>query len=158
MSGHRFAEGVGDLPHPDGFVGYTIVRLAHAVERRIELALVGEGLTVRQFGALVHLARDPGIGSGQLARLVLVTPQSMGALVQSLERAGFVTRAGAVKAGTRIAIRLTRKGTGVMRRAMAVAERVDAETAADLSTEERRSLNDMLHRMLKRAGGPDPAI
>ena len=119
----------------------------------MEEALADEGLTVRQFGALVHLSRDPGIGSGQLARLIIITPQSMGTLVQSLERAGFVERDSSAKPGTRIALRLTARGTQVMTRAMAIAGQVDAASTADLTAGEKASLNRMLHRILRSVKG-----
>ena len=78
---------------PDAVLGYTIARLAHAVERRIEAAM-GDALrlSVRQFGALAHLQRDPGMGSGALARLLLITPQSAGALIEGLVQRGLITR------------------------------------------------------------------
>src|SRR4051794_17471278 len=63
---------------PDDYVGWTLIQASHALGRHFEAALTSLGLTPMQFGVLVQLSLRPNLGSAELARLVLVTPQSMG--------------------------------------------------------------------------------
>src|SRR3712207_9145699 len=71
---------------PDDYVGWTLIQASHAFNRHVETLLAEVGLTPMQFGVLVQLSLRPNLGSAELARAVLVTPQSMGELLQSLER------------------------------------------------------------------------
>ncbi|MGL5851565.1 MAG: hypothetical protein ACRCZD_12355, partial [Phycicoccus sp.] len=55
----------------------ALLTMGRLVERRVAAALDELGLTVRGFGALGHLAGDPGISFTELARRAGVTVQSM---------------------------------------------------------------------------------
>ncbi len=138
--------------NPDDFLGYTVVRVGHVLARRFDAMLAAHGLTPRQFGVLAHLARDPGLGSGALARLVLITPQSMGALLDELEAAGLVARTPAAR-GRRRATALTAAGR---RRLLAAAPAVAAferATTAALTPAEHAAANRALHAVLRTALG-----
>ncbi len=112
---------VGWTLGPDAFLGYTVARLATIMQTRMDSALRGAtGLTVRQFGILAHLAEDPGMGSGKLARLVMVTPQSMGPLVDKLAATGLLLRSSAGP-GQRREMWLTQAGHAALQRGYAVA-------------------------------------
>lgn len=133
---------------PDQFLGYTIVRLAAAMQARIELAMRQElGLGVRQFGALAHLARNPGMGSGELARLLLVKPQSMGPLVDGLAERGLLVRSHAAR-GHKRRTELTQSGRSMLERGYAVADRLAIEDAAGLTREDAARLNVTLLAIL----------
>ncbi len=133
---------------PESFVGYSLVQAGHALERRFEAALAPTGLTAREFGVLAHLARDPGMGSGQLARLVLVTPQSMGDLVAALVAAGCVERAADPGRGRRVALRLTDTGRDALTAASPIVAAFERDTIAGLTDEEAATLNRLLRRVL----------
>lgn len=136
---------------PDDYLGFTVVRLAHVLQRRMDEALQAEaGVSVRQFGALTHLADDPGIGSAALARLLLITPQSAGPLVDELVRRGFVLRDKSAPAGTRKAARLTPSGETALWRGYAAAERLRDEDEAGLATADAAALNSAMLRLLRK--------
>jgi DNA-binding MarR family transcriptional regulator len=129
-----------------------VVRVAHVLSRRFEATLAAHALTPRQFAVLTHLARDPGLGSGALARLVLITPQSKGALLEELAAGGLVARTPAAR-GRRRATALTAAGR---RRLLAAAPAVAAferETTAALTPAERAAANRALHAVLRTALG-----
>lgn len=143
---------------PDDYLGFTVVRLAHILQRRMDSALQAElGVSVRQFGALSYLAADPGIGSGALARKLLITPQSAGPLVDELVKRGLVLRDGDARAGTRKAVRLTPEGEDALQRGYAVAERLREEDEADLTADQaelvRSALSELLKRLITASGG-----
>lgn len=75
-----------------GHIGY-LLRQAHAVHRiRMERALQEMGLTLPQFSVLTMLAAYPNASGAELARLSLLTPQTMSVIIGNLERAGMVSR------------------------------------------------------------------
>jgi DNA-binding MarR family transcriptional regulator len=138
----------------DDAVGWTVVRLAHVLSRQFDEAMRGFGLTAAQFGVLATVAQEPGIGSGQLARRVLVTPQSVGELVASLELAGHVVRDRTGGRGRRAGIALTPQGQSVLARAFAAVAALNEPAALGLEPDEARTLNALLHRVLRTAQDP----
>lgn len=139
-------------PDPDAYLGYTIVRLAHVLERRMDVALRAAGLSVRRFGALAQLAHRPGLGSAELARLILITPQSTGALLDGLERDGLIVRDRSAGPGNRLAVTLTGAGRSALGRGYAIADRLRAEEAALLPAGEQAQLNATLAALLEALG------
>src|SRR5664279_4789299 len=75
---------------PEVFVEYRLVRLAELLRRRFDTAVRPQGLTARQFSVLAVVRSRPGVTSADLARAVLTTPQSMGAIIDQLETAGLL--------------------------------------------------------------------
>ncbi len=134
--------------HPDDAVGWTVVRLAHLLGRQFDHALKQLALTPRQFGVLATIAAEPGINSGQLARKVLVTAQSMGELVTGLEKAGYLTRDHDRGRGRRLDMHLTPAGHDVLTRAFGVVAGLNAPHALGLSHQETAQLNTLLHKAL----------
>jgi DNA-binding MarR family transcriptional regulator len=133
-------------PEQDSFVGYSVVRLAHVLQRRFERALAKEQLSARQFGALSILAQSPATASAEIARAVLITPQSMSALVATLEERGLIERDRTSINGARAEVRITQEGNAVLRRAYAVVKREDDRLAALIGRERLTRLNaDALH-------------
>lgn len=75
-----------------GHIGY-LLRQAHAVHRlRMERALADLQLTPPQFAVLTMLAAYPGLSGADLARLAMLTPQTVSVIVANLERAAAISR------------------------------------------------------------------
>jgi DNA-binding MarR family transcriptional regulator len=132
---------------PDAYLGYTVVRLGHVLARQFAEALAEHGLTASGFGVLAHLARDPGLGSGQLARLVLITPQSMGVLLNDLEREGLVSRR-AARRGQRRTTEVTDAGQARLAAAAPAILRLDQQAREVLGAAEAEEVNVALLRLL----------
>lgn len=75
-----------------GHIGYLLRQANAAHKIRMERALQDVGLTLPQFSVLTMLAAYPGASSADLAKLSLLTPQTMTVIIGNLERAGLVTR------------------------------------------------------------------
>jgi DNA-binding MarR family transcriptional regulator len=76
----------------EGHIGY-LLRQAHSAHRiRMEKTLAHLGVTLPQFSVLTMLAAYPGASGAMLARLSLLTPQTMSVIVANLEKAGLVSR------------------------------------------------------------------
>jgi DNA-binding MarR family transcriptional regulator len=73
-------------------VGYLIKRAQTVLHDAMADALGSHDLTVTQFAVLTALDEEPGLSNAELARRAFVTPQSMHAVLQELERLQFVVR------------------------------------------------------------------
>src|SRR6202035_4876320 len=73
-------------------VGYLIKRAQTVLHDAMADALGSHELTVSQFAVLTGLDEEPGLSNADLARRAFVTPQSMHAVLQELERLQFVVR------------------------------------------------------------------
>ncbi len=73
-------------------VGYLIKRAQTVLHDAMSDALGSHDLTVTQFAVLTALDEEPGLSNADLARRAFVTPQSMHAVLQELERLQFVVR------------------------------------------------------------------
>lgn len=136
-------------PGHDDVVGWTVVRLAHVLARQFEQGLRTVDLTPTQFGVLATIASEPGIGSGQLARQTLVTPQSVGEVVASLEAAGHIARDRSGGRGRKAGINLTPQGQELLGAAYRIVAAQNDPAALGLVPDEAATLNALLHRMLR---------
>ncbi|MBT9291131.1 MarR family winged helix-turn-helix transcriptional regulator [Hyphomicrobiaceae bacterium 22] len=73
-----------------GHLGYLLRQAAHVFRQRIDQALGAIGLTAPQFSVLTMLAAYPGHSNADLARLALLTPQTMSVIVANLAAAGLI--------------------------------------------------------------------
>ncbi len=128
-------------PDQDDFLGYSVVRLAHVLQRRFERVLAKERLTARQFGALSILAGSPASASAEIARAILITPHSMSSLIAALDERGLVERDRGAVNGARAGVRITAAGHATLRRAYAVVRREDERLASMIGRERLARLN-----------------
>ena len=73
-------------------VGYLMKRAQVVLHDAMADALGSHDLTVTQFAVLTGLGEEPGLSNADLARRAFVTPQSMHAVLQELERLQLVVR------------------------------------------------------------------
>ena len=110
-----------------GHIGY-LLRQAHSVHRiRMERALHDMDVTLPQFSVLTMLAAYPGTSSAELARLSLLTPQTMSVIVGNLERTGLISRRPHAQHGRVLTIDITESGLQLLARCKLAAQQ--AETA-----------------------------
>jgi len=76
----------------EGHIGYLLRQAFAAHRRMMEKALSDLGITPPQFSVLTMLVAYPGISGADLARLSLLTPQTMSLIVANLERMGAIQR------------------------------------------------------------------
>lgn len=76
----------------EGYLGY-LLRQANAAHRlRMERAMADVGVTLPQFLVLTMIRAYPGLSNADLARLTLLTPQTVSVIVANLERSGAIAR------------------------------------------------------------------
>jgi DNA-binding MarR family transcriptional regulator len=133
---------------PTQLLGFNICRLAHLKRTRDDgLFKSGLGIGLNQFGLLILLDAHPGLGGGQLARVLMITPQSIAPLLSGLERLALIRRVGARRRGVRVGAHLTRKGQRLLQRGRRILARTERETRDHLSADEAKRFNDILIRL-----------
>jgi DNA-binding MarR family transcriptional regulator len=75
-----------------GYIGYLMRQAGAALRLRMERALSDYGVTPPQFNVLTMLAAYPGISNADVARLSMLTPQTVSVIVANLERSGAIER------------------------------------------------------------------
>ena len=76
----------------EGYLGYLLRQASAAQRLRMERAMADVGVTLPQFLVLTMLRAYPGISNADLARLTMLTPQTVSVIVTNLERSGAITR------------------------------------------------------------------
>lgn len=104
------------------------------------------GLTVPQYSALLALSEHPGAPAAELARLCLVTPQTMTTILQNLVALGLVERTPHQWQRNVLENRLTEAGQAKFREADQGAVAVEQKLADAFTDEERAQLRTLLQR------------
>ena len=71
-----------------GYLAYLLRQAQAATRLRMERALADLGVTSPQFVVLTMLKAYPGLSGADLARVALLTPQTVGVIIRNLERDG----------------------------------------------------------------------
>ncbi len=127
-----------------GYLGYLLRQAAGAQRHRMERALAGLAVTPPQFAVLTMLAAYPGVSGADLARLALLTPQTVSVIVANLERAGALARRRHAVHGRILRLELTAHGRALLEQARAKVHVLEAELGAGLSDAEARAVRRWL--------------
>jgi DNA-binding MarR family transcriptional regulator len=104
-----------------------MVLQGRAVEARVESELRQFGLSLRRFGILGHLRREPGISFSALARRAGMKVQSLHPVIDALIVEGYVATLGGVGQGRAAVIELTERGTEALEQAAETIRGLDLE-------------------------------
>jgi hypothetical protein len=77
-----------------GYLAYLLRQAQAATRLRMERALADLGVTPPQFIVLTMLKSYPGLSGADVARVALLTPQTVGVIIANLERQGAGAAAG----------------------------------------------------------------
>jgi DNA-binding MarR family transcriptional regulator len=130
-------------------LGYLLGR-AHLEHRAIaERELVSLGLSGKGFGALILLAQEGPLSQQRLGQRQGVDRTTMVAVVDELERSGYVERRRDPRDRRAYSLQATPKGRRVLQRAAEATERAEDEFLAPLPGADRRRLKRMLRALLE---------
>lgn len=121
-----------------GYIGYLLRQAGVAHRHRLERAFAEFGLTTPQFSVLTMLANYPGLSNADLARLSLLTPQTVSVIVANLIRAGLAERRKHAIHGRIQHIELTPAGRELLAQCRKPVQRDEQWLAAGLSAAEER--------------------
>ena len=128
---------------------WTLVQAAHVVARGFTAVFAEVGLTPTQFGVLAQLVDDEGLSQAELARRVLVRPQSLGELAGVLIDRGLVRRDGPGGRGRRSGLAVTSAGRAVYEAALPGVAAFHRPESTGLSPEQLGRLEDLLQTLLR---------
>jgi DNA-binding MarR family transcriptional regulator len=127
-----------------GYLAYLLRQAQAATRLTMERALGELGVTPPQFVVLTMLKAYPGLSGADLARVALLTPQTVGVIIRNLERDGAIRKAPHPVHGRVLQWTITRRGVTLLgkcrRRAMAVERRLGAGLNPRATTTIRRWL------------------
>ena len=141
-------------------LGYLLKEASSALRTAMEAVLRPLGMTVTHYSCLELLAQRPGLSNSELARGAFVTRQTMNVLLQSLERAGYVTRPAEAPVGKVLPTRLTPRGRQSLAKATVAVRSVEVRMLEGLSENEQsvafRILQGMIHSLRDREEDASP--
>lgn len=128
---------------PYATIGFALKQAQQALRTRLDAGLREIGLTTPQYAVLTFLKEEAGASNATLARRSFVTPQTMQAILVTLERAGLLTRTAHPEHGRVQKTELTEAGSKVLSAASKIVADVEARLhkAADpIQPQEAREL------------------
>jgi DNA-binding MarR family transcriptional regulator len=128
----------------DGYLAYLLRQGAGAVRLRLERALADLAVTSPQFLVLTMLDSYPGASGADIARLALLTPQTVHGIVTNLERAALIARAAHPVHGRVQTLMLTPAGRALLLRCKKRAAELDASLGGGLSREDEKIIRRWL--------------
>ncbi|MBI3444694.1 MAG: MarR family transcriptional regulator [Magnetospirillum sp.] len=123
----------GEQGHP----GYLLRQAAAAHRLRMERAMADLEVTVPQFVTLTMLVAYPGISNADIARLSMLTPQTVSVIVANLERDGAVTRRPHAVHGRIRHIDVTKAGRDLLARCRQRVQALEQTLMTGLSPDEQ---------------------
>jgi len=154
-----------DMPHlprvgegkrgEEGYIGYLLRQASAAHRLRLDRALGDFGATQPQFMVLTMLIAYPGISNADLARLAMLTPQTVSVIVANLERMSLIARRPHEVHGRIQHIDVTEAGHALVKRCRSRVQAIEKHALAGLSDEEERVVRRWLVRVALDGNGRD---
>ena len=141
----------------DGLVTWTLIRAAHRVERSLTRLFAGYGLSPTQFGVLAHLSTEQPQTQAELARAILLRPQSVAELIEGLVERGLLVRTGPRGRGRPNPVALSTEGIDLLGQVWPAVEAANDLSHLGMTSTETATLNGQLHTLL-RSEPDEPAL
>ena len=130
-----------------GYLAY-LLRQAHAASRlSMERALAELGVTTPQFVVLTMLKAYPGLSGADLARVALLTPQTVSVIIKNLERDGAIRKTPHPVHGRVLQWTLTSHGTTLLEKCRQIAQAQERRLAAGLDEKAERVVRQWLSKI-----------
>jgi DNA-binding MarR family transcriptional regulator len=130
-----------------GHLAYLLRQAQAATRLTIERALAELGVTSPQFVVLTMLRAYPGLSGADLARVALLTPQTVGVIIRNLERDRAIKNTPHPIHGRVLQWTLTRRGTGLLDKCRRHVQAVERRLAAGLSAKSQATVRRWLARI-----------
>jgi DNA-binding MarR family transcriptional regulator len=119
-----------------GYLGYLLRQAQGASRLKLERALVELGVTPPQFLVLTMLKAYPGLSGADLARVALLTPQTVGVIIRNLERDGAIVMTPHPLHGRMLQWTLTAHGEDLLQKCRRHAHALERRLADGMSEKE----------------------
>jgi DNA-binding MarR family transcriptional regulator len=130
-----------------GYLAYLLRQAQAAARLAMERALVDLGVTPPQFVVLTMLRAYPGLSGADLARVALLTPQTVGVIIRNLERDGAIRKTPHPMHGRVLQWTLTRRGETLLDRCRRHALGLERRLMAGLSNKAQATIRRWLAKI-----------
>ena len=127
-----------------GHLAYLLRQAQAATRLTMERALADLGVTSPQFVVLTMLRAYPGLSGADLARVALLTPQTVGVIIRNLERDGAIRKTPHPIHGRVLQWTLTRRGAALLDKCRRHVQAVERRLAAGLSAKAQATIRRWL--------------
>jgi DNA-binding MarR family transcriptional regulator len=130
-----------------GYLAYLLRQAQGATRLAMERSLADLGVTTPQFVVLTMLRAYPGLSGADLARVALLTPQTIGVIIRNLERDGAIQKTPHPVHGRVLQWTLTPRGAALLAKCRRHAQAIERRLAAGLSAGAQRLIRRWLARI-----------
>jgi DNA-binding MarR family transcriptional regulator len=128
----------------EGHIGYLLRQAGAALRQALDAGFADLGLTSPQFLVLNVIHAYPGASGAEVARVTMLTPQTINLIVRKLERAGLVERHGHETHGRVLRAELTATGRRVLARCKRRADAIEQSLLEPLDARAQATVRDWL--------------
>ena len=111
---------------PQGYLTYLLRQANASVRLAQDRALAAEGMTLPQHSALTMIRAYEAISSADLARIAVLTPQTVNGIVQALEERGAIRREPDAVHGRILRLIVTEEGRALNKRCRGLTAPIEA--------------------------------
>jgi len=130
-----------------GHLGYLLRQAQAATRLTLERALADFGVTPPQFAVLTMLRAYPGLSGADLARVALLTPQTVGVIIRNLERDGAIRKTPHPVHGRVLQWTLTRRGSRLLEKCRRHVVALERRLAAGLTARAQLTIRRWLSKI-----------
>jgi DNA-binding MarR family transcriptional regulator len=130
-----------------GYLAYLLRQAQAATRLTLERALADLGVTPPQFAVLTMLRAYPGLSGADLARVALLTPQTVGVIIRNLERSGAIRKTPHPVHGRVLQWSLTRHGGTLLGKCRRHVRALERRLMAGLNAKAQATVRRWLSRI-----------
>jgi len=130
-----------------GYLAYLLRQAQAATRLAMERALADLGVTPPQFIVLTMLKAYPGLSGADVARVALLTPQTVGVIIANLERDGAIRKTPHPVHGRVLQWTVTRRGKTLLDKCRRHAKTLERRLAAGLSAKAQATVRRWLSKI-----------
>jgi DNA-binding MarR family transcriptional regulator len=130
-----------------GYLAYLLRQAQAATRLTLERALADLGVTPPQFVVLTMLKAYPGLSGADLARVALLTPQTVGVIIRNLERGGAIRKKPHPVHGRVLQWTLTRRGQVLLGKCRARGRALERRLQAGLAPKAQATVRRWLSKI-----------
>jgi DNA-binding MarR family transcriptional regulator len=130
-----------------GHLGYLLRQAQAAARLTLERALADLAVTPPQFAVLTMLKAYPGLSGADVARVALLTPQTVGVIIRNLERDGAIRKMPHPVHGRVLQWTLTRRGKTLLGKCRRHVNAVERRLAAGLGAKAEATIRRWLAKI-----------
>ena len=138
---------------PEGYLTYLLRQANASVRLALDRALAQEQMTYPQQSALTMIRAYEAISAADLARLTMLTPQTINGIVRALEQRGAIRREPDPVNGRILRLIITEEGRALNRRCRALTGPVEAALKARMSLGAEPAIRQWLVEVAKEFSG-----